>query len=260
MITGRTIASWLTSWAVALFACAPACSVHAATAHRGLRVVLCAGGTKGLPNTERQAISSILRARLAHGFDAPSARLTWITTRCLRADLPTVRDQPRQIRQAFVPGAIVLADSGGTYLPQGETVILRCKVAGCAPGARLGTTDVTAPTPILQVIVPNQFLQPGSAFAHRFRFDGQPAVSFRLRGAGRIDWCTFTAAHQGSYTAPVLDNKVLIDLEIVAPVCEATIPMPGLATMQEAKAVASYINSGPLPAPLSVVSTRAIGR
>jgi preprotein translocase subunit SecD len=139
-------------------------------------------------------------------------------------------------------------------------VILRCKVAGCAPGARLGTTDVTATTPILQVIVPNRYLQPGSAFAHRFQFDGRPGVSFRLRGAGKIDWCTFTTTHQNSYTAPVLDHKVLIDLEIVGPACEPTTMMPGLATMQEAKAVASYINYGPLPVPLSVVSTQATGR
>jgi hypothetical protein len=172
----------------------------------------------------------------------------------MQADLPSILGQLRQTLQVFAPGNIVLADSGGMYVPQGEAVILRCKVAGCAPGARVGKTDVTAPTPMLQVVVPNRYFQPSSAFAHRFRIDGQPGVSFRLRGAGLIDWCTFTTTHQGSYIAPVLDNKVLIDLEIVGPACEPTTPLLGLSTMQEAKAVASYINYGPLPVPLSVLS------
>lgn len=93
-------------------------------------------------------------------------------------------------------------------------------------------------------------------------FDQQtkrPVISFGFDRAGAIRFGTLTAENVGQRFAVVLDGQIL-----TAPVIQQAIPggqgqISGDFTVEEAQTLAVLLNSGALPASLSVIEERSVG-
>lgn len=108
----------------------------------------------------------------------------------------------------------------------------------------------------------NQPLLEGTIITHAaqvFDENGKPAVSLKMNQKGASIWKQVTANHIGKRIAIALDNRVYS-----APVVNQEIPngdsqISGHFTLEEAKDLASVLETGSLPAPLSIVEEAIMG-
>jgi len=218
--------------------------------------VLCApNGTSG---EVMKTVLRVVRRRLVYGFGDVHVQVARLGKTCI-----VVRSDPITRRQSVlaalaVPGYMALTNAGRNFLASGRRVRLSCKNLGpdCPSGSKVGATNLKAkPFPILQIVVPGTYVEPGSA---RLGFDqaGHAITTYVLTGQGRAAWCAFTSTHVGGYSAIVLDNVVLVDPEIMGAICGGQTEIAGLSTTQEAKRVAIFLNYGALPVALHVTGTQ----
>ena len=78
-----------------------------------------------------------------------------------------------------------------------------------------------------------------------------PDVVFSLLSQGSTAWCAFTRHHISRYVAIVLDGAVIIDPVVQQAICEPESQVSGVGSLERAREIAAYINTGPLPVPLS---------
>jgi preprotein translocase subunit SecD len=220
-----------------------------ATAH----FVLCAPDQIPVTDAEMNADLAVVQGRLVSGFGIADAQVARADGRCLDVDLPASGDQQSVITAISKTGALALADSDDQYLTPGTKVRLKCKQLGCAPHTKVGKTNVHATPPVLQVVVPQQYVQQGSAQVG-YDSDGNPTVTYNLVGDGADAWCNYTSSHIQGFAAIVVDNRILSDPQIEEGVCDSQTQITGLASASDAQKIAAYLNDGPLAVPLQVVT------
>jgi preprotein translocase subunit SecD len=170
---------------------------------------------------------------------------------CLRVGIQASATQKAEA--ALLPSGIVaITDGGNVPLPPGHRVKLVCPptLPRCAPRAAVGVTRIRATPPILQVVVPGSEFQAGSASVGVDPNSSGPILNYSLTQAGTQRWCRYTTNSVSAYSAIVMDDKVVIDPQIQQAICQGQtqIAFGQGGTMDEAKRVASYLNSGAYPA------------
>jgi len=218
--------------------------------------VLCA------PNaTSDEAMKAVLRVvkrRLIHGFGDTHAQVARLGKTCIVVASDPITRRQSVLAALAVPGYLVLTNAGKNELASGRRVTLSCKKPGpdCPPGSKVGATNLKAkPYPILQIVVPGTYVQPGSA---QVGFDtaGLATVDYTLTGRESAAWCAFTSTHVGTYSAIVLDNRVVIDPLIQGAICGGQTQITGLSSTQDAKRLVIFLNYGALPVALHITGTQ----
>ncbi len=221
----------------------------------GARVLLKADGHPS--NAEMNTSRDVINSRVAGGYGVTEPQVNRVGTNLISVEMPGLKKQSQLIQTLGKTGYLALTDSGTTPLAAGAKVQLVCKTAGCAPGAKIGSTSTTAATPQLQVVVPGKYVKQGSAQVG-FDTSGNPDVTYTLVGAGSNDWCTFTTGHVNEYSAIVLDNRVVSDPVIQSAICGGQTQITGLGNTAQAQSLATYLNYGALPVAFHVDSSQQV--
>lgn len=221
----------------------------------GARVLLCANGHPS--NADMNTARDVINSRVAGGYGVTEPQVNRVGSNCISVEMPGLKRQSQLLSTLGKTGYLALTDSGTTALSPGTKVKLVCKTAGCAPGAKVGASNLTATPPVMQVVVPGKYVQQGSAQVG-FDTSGNPDVTYTLVGAGSNAWCTFTSSHIQQYSAIVLDNKVVSDPTIQGAICGGQTQITGLSSATEAKTLATYLNYGALPIALHINSSEQV--
>lgn len=232
-------------------------SAHVPAGASTVRVVLCTARNARPSARQMTRIQRVVLRRAREGFGIKSARVSRSGASCLSLVLPRTDSRAAVLDGLGRVGYLALTDSGSRPLSSGTRVRLACKTSSrCAPGAIVARTNLGARPPITRVVVPDKYVQRGSA---RVGSDsgGYPTVTYSLRPRGSRAWCSFTRSHLRRYAAIILDDRVLADPLIEGAICGSQTQIVGLTSKAEAKRIAVYLNFGPLPLGLHVAS---IGR
>src|SRR6201996_1573997 len=89
---------------------------------------------------------------------------------------------------------------------------------------------------------------------------GEPVVNFRFNTAGSRKFAQATSDNVGQPFAIVLDNKVISAPVIREPITGGQGQISGSFTVQSANDLAVLLRAGALPAPLTVIEERTVGR
>jgi preprotein translocase subunit SecD len=222
----------------------------------GARLLLCAPANSNPSSGDMDTARNVINSRAAGGFGVTEPQVTRVGHNCISAEMPGLKNQKQIIDSIGRTGSLVLTDGGTTGVGAGTKVQLVCPPTDpkCATDIKkTGQTNLSAKTPIMQVVVPGKYVSRGSA---QVAFDnaGQPAVQYTLEGKGSTDWCNFTTGHVNKYSAIVLDNKVVSDPTIQQAICGGQTQITGV-TSSEAKTISTYLNYGALPVPLHIDSS-----
>jgi preprotein translocase subunit SecD len=224
----------------------------------GVRLLLCAPKNSHPSNADMDTARNVIQNRAAGGLGVTEPSVSRVGTSCISAEMPGVKNQEQVQGTIGKTGYLALTDSDSQTLGVGAPVTLVCKTAGCAPNAQVGATDLNAkPRPKMQVVVPGKYVTAGSA---QVGFDqtGAPTVTYTLKDPGSTDWCTFTTANVGKYSAIVLDNQVKSDPQIQGAICQGQTQITGLTSTDEAQQIATFLNYGALPVPLHIDSSAQV--
>src|SRR5579884_1934187 len=206
---------------------------------------------------EMDVARNVIQQRAAGGIGVVEPQVTKVGSRYISVEMPGLKNQGI-INSIGKTGYLALTDSATTPLGAGTKVKLVCPSSqpNCAPGAKVGTTNATAKTPVLQVVAAGKYVKSGSAQVG-YDNSGNPAVTYTLTGQGSTSWCNFTTANVNKYSAIVLDNKVISDPTIQQPICGGQTQITGVS-LAEAKQLAIYLNYGALPVPLVIDSSQQV--
>lgn len=231
----------------------------------GARLLLCAPNNTNPTNDDMNTARDVINARAAGGFGVTEPQVTRVGTKCISVEMPGLKNQNQLIKTIGQTGYLAITDTGTSTNTQapgtGVKVKLVCSPslgAGCAPGAKVGTTNLSASPPVLQVIVPGKYVKQGSAQVGFDQNTGGPTVTYTLKDPGSTDWCTFTTSHVNGFSAIVLDNKIVSDPQIQGAICGGQTQITGLQSTSEAQQIATYLNYGALPIALHVDSSQQV--
>lgn len=223
----------------------------------GARAYLCAN-INHPTNDEMNAARDVIEARAAGGYGAVEPQVARVGSNCISVEVPGLKDQSQLLTTIGQTGFLALTDSGTTPLATGARVKLVCKVAGCAPGIPVGTTNLSANPPLMQIVVPGKYVKPGSAQVGFDQGTNQPDVVYTLQGAGSTAWCSFTSSHISDNSAIVLDGKVVTDPTIQGAICGGQTQITGLTSTTTAQQIATYLNYGALPIAFHLDSSQQV--
>jgi preprotein translocase subunit SecD len=89
---------------------------------------------------------------------------------------------------------------------------------------------------------------------------GEPYVSFEFNSAGGEAFGKFTTEHVGEILGVVLDQKIISAPNINEPITGGSGTISGgFTTIQEARVLSQFLNSGALPVPLREAETQTVG-
>lgn len=86
---------------------------------------------------------------------------------------------------------------------------------------------------------------------------GEWVLSFQLDPAGAQIFCRLTREHTTERFAILLDNRVLTAPTVNEPICGGSAQISGNFTAQNAQELATLLNAGGLPAPVTLLEVRA---
>jgi len=89
---------------------------------------------------------------------------------------------------------------------------------------------------------------------------GQIAVTLSMDSKGTKEWADYTSTHVGKQVAIVLDGVVQSAPVINEPILTGDTEISGKFTVDDAKYLATVLQSGSLPVKLEAVDTRVVGR
>lgn len=224
----------------------------------GARLLLCAKKNQKVTNGDMDTAAQVIRARVAGGFGVSEPSVSRVGATCINVEMPGLKNQKQVIDQVGKTGYLALTDAGSQPLGPGQPVRLVCKDKGCGASTKTGVTNLSAKPPVLQVVVPGKYVAQGSAQAGFSQSASQPVVDYTLTGKGSDNWCTYTTNNVANYSAIVLDNKVISDPTIQQPICGGQTQISGLASIEEAKIIATYLNYGSLPIKLRIDSSEQV--
>lgn len=93
-----------------------------------------------------------------------------------------------------------------------------------------------------------------SARATNDTHSGEFALAFELDDEGRRQFCNITTEHTGERFAILFDNQVMTAPRINEPICGGSGQISGNFTAQSASDLATILNAGELPAPVTVLA------
>jgi|SRR5579875_653638 len=224
----------------------------------GARLLLKVPNKYPVPSSaEMDTARNVIEQRAAGGVGVVEPQVTTVGDRYISVEMPGLKNQ-QIINTIGKTGFLALTDSGSTPLGAGVKVKLVCPSSqpNCAPGAKVGTTNATAKTPVLQVVAAGKYVKAGSAQVG-YDNSGNPQVLYTLTGAGNTNWCNYTTGHVNQYSAIVLDNRVVSDPQIQGAICGGQTAITGVS-LSQAKQLAIYLNYGALPVPFVIDSSQQV--
>lgn len=227
----------------------------------GVRLLLRADKGQNPTQGQMDIARNVIQQRAAGGLGVAEPQVSQVGNDAIAAEMPGVKSQQQAIRAIGKTGFLAITDSATKQLAPNQKVKLVCPPTfpNCAPKTPVGTTNVNASTPVLQVIVPGSEIQQGSASV-AFTADNSPAVNYTMTGAGSDRWCKFTTNNVNKYSAIVLDNQVVTDPTIQEAICggQTQITMGQGGTTEQAKSIATYLNYGALPVAFHIDSSQQV--
>lgn len=225
----------------------------------GARVLMCANRGQNVTQSDMDTATNVMRNRASQGLGVTEPQVSQVGKDCISVEMPGLKNQDQVMGILKQTGYLALTDSGATSLPQGTKVKLVCSTSepNCAPGAKVGQTNIAAKPPVMQVVVPGRYVQQGSAQVGADNL-GQPDVTYTLTGRGSSDWCNFTSANVNKYSAIVLDKQVVSDPQIQGAICGGQTQITGLGSTSAAQAIATYLNYGALPIAFHIDSSQQV--
>jgi preprotein translocase subunit SecD len=226
----------------------------------GVRVLLKADPGQNVTSSAMSTARDVIQSRVAGGIGVVDPQVNIVGKDAIAVEMPGVKDQKKAVQQIGKTGFLALTDSGSTQLGQGATVKLVCPSSQPKCGVKngkVGTSNPSAKTPILQVIVPGTEITQGSAQVG-YDQSGAPTVTYSMSGKGSSAWCNYTSANVNKFSAIVLDNKVISDPQIQGAICQGQTQITGLTGTSEAQQIATYLNYGALPISMHVDSSSSV--
>ena len=155
----------------------------------------------------------------------------------------------------------------------GQTAKLTFQMVDEDAGEHGVVLQAETPVPPDDVVLPEGKSEPFLVVKKRISVDGgmltsagagqddynQPAVDFRLNGAGAHRFAQVTSENVGQRFAIILDNKVIEAPSIRSPIIGGSGQITGGFTADSAAQLALLLKSGALPAPLKVVQEGTVG-
>ena len=89
--------------------------------------------------------------------------------------------------------------------------------------------------------------------------DGNTFISFKLTEEGTRTFANYTSAHVGDFLGVILDKRLISAPRISQAITEGNAIIPVLLSLEQASYKTAQIQFGPLPLPLTVVESKAIG-
>src|SRR5579872_248941 len=224
----------------------------------GARVLYCTPKGTNPSSGDMSTARDVIQSRASGGYGVTEPQVTQVGNNCISVELPGVKNAEKAISTIGATGFLALTDSGNTYFPPGTKVKLVCKVAGCAKGYPVGQSNLSAKTPVMQIIVPGTEISRG--WPHLgIDQNNNDRVNFNMTGAGQTAWRNYTTnqhnpnqtAPTGAYSAIVLDNQVVSDPNVQGPICGSNgTQITGLTGTSEAQKISVDLNYGALPVQL----------
>lgn len=109
---------------------------------------------------------------------------------------------------------------------------------------------------VFHTVMTNDHVDSASSSQDR---DGNTFISFLLTEEGTQIFGNYTSAHVGDILGVILDKRVISAPRISQAITEGNAIIPVLLSLEQANNLAAQIQFGPLPMPLMVVESKAIG-
>lgn len=195
---------------------------------------------------ERDAAIGVLTRRLAGRSDVHDP--------AIRADGPTniIVDLPGILDSTQIPditslltssGSVAILDTGSDVLPVGANTAGKTCASACEAGQyHIAFTGDQIDRKQVVAQIDNQ--------------SGQWVVQFGFAGSARQQFASYTASHIGEYLTITLDD-VVVESAIIQSEIDGAGQISGV-NEAEARQIATYLNSGSLPAILTVVSSELV--
>ena len=223
---------------------------HSLAQDGGVRLTLRAACLSTAPactlTRERDAAIGVLTRRLAGRSDVHDPAVRTDGTTNIIIELPgfTGSTQIADITSLLTnSGAVAIIDTGSDVLPVGTSTTGETCVSACEAGQyRIAFTGNQIDRNQVAARLDNQ--------------SGKWVVQFGFAGSVRQQFASYTASHIGEYLTITVDDVVVESATIQSEI-DGTGQITGV-NEAEARQMAAYLNSGSLPAVLTVVSSELV--
>ena len=141
-------------------------------------------------------------------------------------------------------GTLDILDTGATVLPVGTSVAGQTCTTACQSGQ-------------YEIVFTGAELDPHSISVQLDQQTGKPVISFAFAGSAKAAFAAYTRQRIGQYLTIAVDRTVVESATIQSEIdgnCEIT----GLASTDQARDLAAYMQYGQLPVTLSIVSDQRV--
>src|SRR5919199_5223115 len=223
----------------------------------GARLLMCSK----VPNpsqTDMGTARTIMQQRAAGGFGVTEPQVAQVGKNCISVEMPGLKNQTELRNTIGKTGFLALTDSSTrSFSPDTKVKLVCASQDYCPRGLKVGTTNINASPPVMQIIAQGKDVKPGSAQVGFDQTTGQPVVNYTLQGTGSDKWCNYTTNNVGKYSAIVLDNRVRSDPVINGAICGGQTQISGV-TQAEANEISTFLNYGALPIAFKVDSSERV--
>jgi preprotein translocase subunit SecD len=217
---------------------------HTLAKDGGYRLALRASCLADLPGCDvtkgRDAALPLLARRLSDGFQIADAVVRKDGADGIVVELPGVKDEARIVPLLTYRGALAILDSGAERLVTGSDMTGKTCTTACQPGQ-------------YRIVFTGEEMYTGAVEARVDPQTGQPVVYFAFAGDARQRFANYTRDHIGQYLTIAADDRVIESATI-----RSEIDGPGVIqgdlTLDDAKRLAAYLKSGPLPVRLTLTA------
>jgi preprotein translocase subunit SecD len=195
---------------------------------------------------QRDAAIGVLTRRLSGRSDVHDAVVRADISANIVVELPDITGstQIADITTLLTSsGMVAILDTGSDFLPVGANTADKTCAKACTPGQ-------------YQVAFTGDQIDRSQVAAQRDNQSGQWVVQFAFAGSVKQQFASYTSSHIGEYLTITVD-EVVVESATIQSEIDGAGQITGV-NEAEARQVAAYLNSGPLPAMITVVSSEQV--
>jgi len=162
----------------------------------------------------------------------------------LVVELPGVKDDAQAVQLLTYRGALAILDTGTTQLPAGTDTTGKTCATACQPGQ-------------YPIVFTGQQMYANAVQAQQDPQTGRPVVFFAFAGADKQRFADYTRSHVGQYLTITADD-VVIESATIQSAIDGVGEISGTMSLDDAKRLAAYLKSGPLPVRLVLIADERV--